>query len=373
MEHSDDWEKIARRDVTEGLWRQRTMLLAGGWLSTLTGVGLCAIALIVRDVPPLVAISLVATACMLMLMAAGMQFAPKRYTYRIVVAWLLAVQFTILSQLALFYFGPEREIFLSGRVPLLVTVLPVMLVAARAYLNAADARLLNMVFLVALAALSLGFLLLYWNVADSRYALLLMASASLLAAPLTELLLALHDRARTVAAQARREALERAEGRALAAENALRTDELTGLRNRRGVKDAVRRAFETRRLTGVARVDLRERARLEVRLGAERWQQLVLAMSRALSQSTAGDERLGRSAESQFTLWTEGLADEEAWGPRVEAVRAQVQAALRAEHYEVDVVAGGGVWPGGSNADLALEQADFDCYVGNPRETPAAR
>ena len=353
----------ANRAIASSLWQQPVIAQAGAWISVCVGTGFVWIALQLRDVPPLAVWLPSIVVVILTLLALALHFVGRRLFYRLVVTWISLVQVTITAQLLSLHFGPEKALVREGMVPLLGVAAPVLLVGARAYLAQEHARLLNGGFIGALMLISGLYALQNWDQATTPYAIIVMLIIAFLLAPLTELLLAQHLRVQSAAAAALAAQATELEIRAREAEARERTDELTGLYNRRGTLQSLGASLAQAPRVGVARLCLCGEEALAAQLEPKDWDQLRQDLARLLRDSLGEDYALGRVKASQLVVWSAREDAVAGWAEDMADLRERLQREFAAQGQDCTLGLGASVWERGAEAARALEDTSFRCYM----------
>lgn len=349
--------------IGEILHQERPRAVLSGALVTILSAGLLITAAAFRDLPG--AVTLVFTIVIVGMcgLTLGLQFAPVRHLYTLVVCWLTLIGGVIVGQLTNFYFGLERNLVLEGVSPVLMVVIPVTIVAARALLRARDAFWFNWVFISALALICLVHTALYWQVAEVHYAMVLMLVTVLLAAPLTDLLMDQHFKVQFAALQAMERRIASISAEAAAARQERNIDALTGSFNRSGIIFSLENSLQHQSQTAVARLSLSNTHSLRQNLGEAGLDQALVAMAQALKGLIGAHCLVGRNDGGDFTIWGPTDADETTWIKECQQLKAAVQAKLREAEITATLTLGAGCFLQGTDTATALEEVSFRSFM----------
>ena len=371
--HSDTTQRLAqsgdaaRAAIAEAMYQDRKMLALGGWLIAALAIALLAITVLVRGVasPWQLAVWSLGVGAIVVL-AAMLHTAGRDRLYGIMLAWVALIHLFIAAQLANFYFGVERALILKGTSPVLMLAVPVAIIGARSMLKAADATRLNLALIAAMLLIIGLHALLYWNQAETHYAMLLMFATAGIAAPLCELLMRQHFRLQFSAEQSLRAALTEARHEALEAERRTLLDPVTELMSRQGIQQSLDAALIDNKMTGIAQFSISNLAGLREKHPS--LDPLLQRLAAELRQASGPEYRLGRMDGGDFHLWGRCDEPEAAWEARCLAIAAQASAAMRETGLPVSLSCGAGLYPQRHDRAFALEDVSFRCFMNSVRD-----
>ncbi len=352
-----------RQAILSVLQADRRLVMLGGWMIAALTLMLLAIGLLRHPVLDAQSIAWCAAAAVILGLALWLQLAPRHQLYHIIFIWVVVIDLIIVGQLTNFYFGVERELVLMGTIPVLMLGVLVAVVAARAMLLARDANQLNLTVLALLSLMTATHALLYWDDAQTHYAMLLMMATVMIAGPLCELLMRFHFRVQSRAERALRAALADARFQANELQRQGLTDSVTGLLNRRGILESVDASLAENPMTGIARITMANPAALTARLGDEAMQALIRQLADSLSASAIPHWRLGHRGGGEFDLWGPWQGTEEAWIEQCRQIALMAQHALPDQELPMKLNVAGALFERMTDCAIALEEIHFRSFM----------
>ncbi len=352
-----------RQAILSVLQADRKLVVLGGWMIAALALALLGIGLLRHPVLDAQSVAWCSATAVIVLMALWLQLAPRHQLYNIIFVWVVVIDLIIVGQLTNFYFGVERALILSGTIPVLMLGVLVVVVAARAMLVARDANQLNLSVLALLSLMTTIHALLYWDEAETHYAMLLMMATVMIAGPLCELLMRHHFRVQSRAERALRAALADARFQANEAQRQGLTDALTGLLNRRGILESVDAALAEHPMTGIARIAMANPAALRKHLGEEALQGLIRQLAEALATQAMPDARLGHRGDGEFDLWGPWKQGEEAWDQHCREIAVKAQDSLLQDELPLKLNVAGGLFERMTDCAIALEEIHFRSFM----------
>lgn len=352
-----------RQAILSVLQADRKLVVLGGWMIAALTLALLGIGLLRHPILDAQSIAWCSAATVIVLLALWLQLAPRHQLYHIIFIWVVVIDLIIVGQLTNFYFGVERQLILSGTIPVLMLGVLVVVVAARAMLMARDANQLNLSVLALLSVMTTIHALLYWDEAETHYAMLLMMATVMIAGPLCELLMRHHFRVQSRAERALRAALADARFQANEAQRQGLTDALTGLLNRRGILESVDAALAEYPITGIARIAIANPAALGQHLGEEGLQGLIRQLAEALCAQALPDWRLGHRGEGEFDLWGPWQEDEESWDQISREIASKMQEQFLQEEIPLKLNVAGALFERMTDCAIALEDIHFRSFM----------
>ncbi len=351
------WEMDPERQaVAQALGSDRKRVLAGAWAITCIQVFLLAIAIPHRDIPRFDLLTLGSWCAIQVVLSVSLHLVPQKYIYRFIVGWLTLIGIALAAQLSVFYFGPEREAILNGTLPVLAITIPLVIVLAGTILKRGDALcygttgLLTLMFITSLHAW------LYWDQANTHYAMTLMLLIVFLVSPLTLMLQMEQRRIHSVYMRTlQRKATAEHEASVRFQQEHVH-DPLTHLLNRVGISEALDALLNQQAATAIAFLSITNAQSMRRHSGEFGYEDLLCRTATSLQNRV---QYAGRQDAADFVIWSNAEIDASVWQAQIDHLAETLVEELSSDSFRPMIVAVADTYESGTLPAVALEDLSF--------------
>lgn len=345
-----------RQAIAEALGGNRRKVLIGAWAVTCIHVFLVVIALSTRDIPHFYFVALSVWSLCQVGLSVSLHLVPQRYIYRVVITWLSLIGALLTAQISVFYFGPERTAILNGTLPVLAITIPLVVVLAGTILKRTDALHFNLCLIVALMFITSLHAWLYWDEAQTHYAMLLMLLIVFLISPLTMLLQLEQRRLHSVDMRSLQRLAAAEHEASLRYQQEHIRDPLTHLLNRAGISEALEALLERPTPTAIGFLSISNAPSMRRQSGEFGYEDLICRAATRLQEHIGN---VGRQDAADFVVWSETATDADAWQTRIDQLADTLIAELSGENFRPMITVGAGLYESGTLPAVALEDLSY--------------
>ncbi len=355
--------RIAMAAMARALEDHRRIAISAAWGLTVLGVVITLVVQHARDIP--------STALMVIWSFVGFQagypvlmhFLPSRYVYQVIHAWIINQAVLVISMLAYFLFGPEKNIILSGISPLLLPVLPVFIIVIRAFLMPHHARQVVWASIIGLGLVAGVHAVLNWQTASTVYGMVLSLVTVGVLCPLAYLMLELHIKIQRAGILYLAQANAQARMDAMDAHRHRLVDATTGILKEEAARAAIQLALVSGPRTALAEILISNGEAVRQAGGESAFQNARQELSNLLLSTGVGDLSIGVKGEDSFLLWSREEIDERQWSERIANLVEGLRCGLQERSSILVIRHGAACFDQYGDAAFAIEEVAFRCFM----------